>query len=185
VSVVARGSAPAMELYEPLRRSAARLKPGLALYSATTPERSFDQALIVSRIIGGMFSIFALVAVVLATLGLYGVVSLAVNQRMQEFGIRLALGAQAVEIMRIVLRQGTFQFGLGLALGLATTLVLIRAGGSMFGNFLFQVSPRDPIVFVGVVVILALATLVACLAPARTAAKVDPVLALRAEANGS
>ncbi len=181
VTVVARGHAPPLQLLEPLRRSAARLNPNLAIYSATTPERSFEQALLSRRIIAGMFTIFALVAVVLAALGLYGVVSLAVSQRVHEFGIRMALGAQASQIMRIVLRQGTLQLALGISVGIAGSLALIQLGGSMFGEFLFQVSPHDPFVFGGVVVILVFATLIACVVPARFAARVDPMIALRAE----
>jgi predicted permease len=183
VSVVARGHLPPLQLFDPLRRSAAKLNPGLAIYSATTPEQSFERALLSSRIIAGMFSIFALVAVVLAALGLYGVVSLAVTQRVHEFGIRMALGAHGREIMRIVLRQGAMQLALGISVGITVSLALIRLGGSMFGGFLFQVSPHDPLVFGGVVLILGFATLIACVFPARFAAKVDPIIALRAELN--
>ena len=181
VTVLARGQMPPLQLIEPLRRSAARLNPGLAIYSPTTPERSFEESLLANRIIVGMFSIFAAVAVVLATLGLYGVVSLAVNQRLHEFGIRIALGACAREIMRIVLRQGVLQLIVGIGIGIAGSLALIQVGGSTMGVFLFEVSPHDPEVFVGVVVILVFATLIACIVPARLAAKVDPMASLRAE----
>ena len=181
VSVVARGHVPPLQLFDPLRRSAAKLNPGLAIYSATTPEQSFERAMLTNRIIAGMFSIFAFVAVVLAGLGLYGVVSLAVTQRVHEFGIRIALGANAREIMRIVLRQGAMQLAVGISVGIAGSLALIQLGGSTFGGFLFQVSPHDPLVFGGVVLILVLATVIACVIPARLAASVDPVIALRAE----
>ena len=170
-----------MQLFEPLRRAAAKLKAGVAVYTPITPEQSFDRALIAGRVIAGMFGIFALVAVLLAMLGLYGVVSLVVSQRLQEFGIRMALGAQAREITQMVLRQGVFQLALGVTIGIAVTLALLQAGGSGFRSLLFRVSPHDPTVFGGVVAILTLATLVACLLPARMAAKVDPIIALRAE----
>ena len=181
VTIVARGPAPPLQLLDPLRRSATKLNPNLAVYSATTPSRGFEEALLASRIIAGMFSIFAAVAVVLAALGLYGVVSLSVNQRFHEFGIRLALGAPARQIVRMVIRQGTVQLVLGISVGIAVSIALIRLGGATVGVFLFRVSPSDPLVFAAVIVVLAIAMLLACLAPARLAARVDPMMVLRSE----
>ncbi len=181
VTVVARGHAPALQLFDALRRATASVNPNIALYSATTPQRTFDDALLAGRMIAGMFALFAVVAVVLATLGLYGVISLAVNQRLHEFGIRMALGAQASEIARMVLRRGALQLGLGLVIGGAVTLALIQMGGSLLEFFLFRVGSHDPVVFGGVVSVLAVATIVACVWPARAAARVDPMIALRAE----
>ena len=183
VTVVARGHAPPLQLIDSLRRSAAKINPNVALYSATTPRRSFDDALMASRIIAGMFSIFALVAVLLATLGLYGVVSLAVNQRLPEFGIRIALGAETGEIARMVIRQGALQLALGVVIGVTGSLVLMQIGSSLLDFFLFRVSSHDPAVFAAVVCVLALATFLACLSPARLAATVDPTIALRAESS--
>jgi ABC-type antimicrobial peptide transport system permease subunit len=128
-----------------------------------------------------MFSMFGLIAVALAAVGLYGVMSFSVNRRTQEFGVRAALGARHVEILGMVLAQGARQVGLGLVLGLGLALALATAGGTAIANTLFNVSARDPLTYAAVTILIVVVSLVATLVPGRRAARVDPVIALRAE----
>jgi ABC-type antimicrobial peptide transport system permease subunit len=130
-----------------------------------------------------MFSIFGGVAVLLASVGLYGVTSFSVNQRTQEFGIRLALGADHNQILAMVLRQGAIQYALGAGLGLGLTLATAILARSAIGQsaLLFDVSPTDPPTYLGVAALLALVAFAATIVPARRATRVDPMIALRAE----
>jgi ABC-type antimicrobial peptide transport system permease subunit len=121
------------------------------------------------------------VAVVLASVGLYGVTSFSVNQRTQEFGIRMALGADNLRILRMVLRQAAVQLSLGLGLGLGFAVLITVLFGDGIANQLFNVNPRDPFTYAAVSVLLILVAFVATLVPARRATRVDPMIALRAE----
>ncbi|HZM85730.1 MAG TPA: FtsX-like permease family protein, partial [Blastocatellia bacterium] len=105
--------------------------------------------------------------------------SFAVTRRTQEFGIRLALGAQRRDIMTMVLSQGVRQLGFGVALGIGLTLVFLQLGGAAVSRFLYAVNRYDPLIYVGVAALLAVAMMTACLVPARRATKVDPMVALR------
>jgi macrolide transport system ATP-binding/permease protein len=116
-----------------------------------------------------------LLALVLASMGVYGVMAYSVSQRTRELGIRMALGAQADQVLRLVLRQGMFLAAIGLVLGLLAAFGSTR----LAGTFLYGVNPSDPFVFVSVTLLLALAALAACYFPARRALKIDPVIALR------
>ena len=121
--------------------------------------------------------VFAIVALLLAIAGVYGVMAYTVNQRVPEIGLRVALGASPGDVMRLVLRDGGLLIGLGLVLGAA----LSYAGAQFISGLLFGVSARDPLVFASVSMLVAIAALGACLVPGRRALKVDPLLALRAE----
>jgi putative ABC transport system permease protein len=164
-----------------LRRAVNRVDPNLPLYFVDTPAVLIDGFLGQNRIVAGMFSVFGLVAMILASVGLYGVMSFSVNQRTQEFGIRMALGADQGRILGMVMRQGALQLGLGLAAGLfiaATIGVLFRQGISAQ---LVGIAPTDPMTYAAVAALLAVVSLVATLVPARRATRVDPMTALRTE----
>jgi ABC-type antimicrobial peptide transport system permease subunit len=104
-----------------------------------------------------------------------------VNQRSQEFGVRMALGADANRILRMVLRQGVWQLALGLGLGVTLTLVIATVANAGLTNFLFQTDPRDPLTYTAVSLLIIAVSLLAILVPARRATRVDPMIALRAE----
>jgi ABC-type antimicrobial peptide transport system permease subunit len=128
-----------------------------------------------------MFSIFGIVAVVLAAVGIYGVVSFSVNQRTQEFGVRMALGADDGLILGMVLRQAAMQIGLGLAIGVGVALPLAIIGGEAIQNTLFGVSASDPLTYAAVIALILFVSFTATYVPARRATRVDPMVALRAE----
>jgi putative ABC transport system permease protein len=181
VIVKPRGGQKADALANVLRRDVNKADPNLPLYFVDTPKKQLDGQVAQNRIIATMFSIFGLVAVVLASVGIYGVMSFAVNQRKQEFGVRMALGADYGRILGMVLRQGTIQIALGLAIGLLMTLGLVALGGSGIQNTLFGVSARDPLVYGAVITLVTVVSLIATFVPARRATRVDPMIALRAE----
>jgi putative ABC transport system permease protein len=124
-----------------------------------------------------LLTIFSLTALVIAAVGIYGVMAYSVVQRTSEFGIRMALGAQQADVLRLVLVQGGKLIGAGLLLGLVATLVASRVMGSM----LFNTSAYDPLTLSTITILLAAVALIACLLPANRATKVNPVEALRAE----
>jgi putative ABC transport system permease protein len=168
-------------LIAPLRREINKLDPNLPLYFVGTPRQNLDGFIAQNRIVVTMFSIFGAIAVVLAAVGIYGVMSFSVNRRTSEFGVRMALGAQHREILGMVLRQGAWQVTIGLFLGLGLALALATVGGSAIGNVLFNVSARDPITYVAVGMLVTLVSFAAVIVPGRRAARVDPLIALRAE----
>ena len=124
-----------------------------------------------------LFGVFAGLAVCLAMAGVYGVMAFAVGQRSNEIGLRIALGASKGSVLRLILGEGLAFAGVGLALGLAAAV----AGTRLLTTILFQVKPNDPLVYIGVAVLLGLVTLFAGYVPARRAASIDPLTALRQE----
>jgi putative ABC transport system permease protein len=124
-----------------------------------------------------LLGVFAGVAVALAGVGIYGVISYTVGQRTREIGIRIALGARPRDVLRLVLGRGLGLAGAGIALGLAGGLAVTR----VISSLLFGVGARDPLTFASVAALLAAVALLACLAPARRATRVDPMVALRYE----
>jgi predicted permease len=157
------------------------IDPNLPLYYLMTPRKALDGFLAQNRFIATMFGVFGIVAVVLASVGLYGIMSFSVNQRLQEFGIRMALGADPGGILRLVLRQGALQLALGLCLGLGFALAGAIVGASTIKGLLFGISPYDPLTYCSVGLTLSVVSLLAMLVPALRATRVDPMIALRAE----
>ena len=168
-------------LVNALRREVTKADPNLPLYFVGTPKQQIEVFVAANRIIAAMFSIFGAVAVVLASVGIYGVMSFSVNQRTQEFGVRMALGANDGTILGMVLRQGVVQIGLGLTLGIGLALAIATAAAGGIQNTLFGVGARDPLTYTSVAFLVTVVSLVATLVPARRATQVDPMMALRAE----
>jgi len=175
-----RGGAPATWA-EPLRQAMARFDRNQPIYLVDRADHLIDEALAQNRMLATLFSLFGGVAMVLAAVGLYGVMSFAVSQRTGEYGIRMALGADAGMIARMILREAAGSLALGLILGLGAALGLVTIGGAVIENFVYQVSRADPWVWGSTVILLTAVTVLASLAPARRATRVDPVTALRAE----
>jgi putative ABC transport system permease protein len=142
-----------------------------------TMETTLSNASATPRFRTVLLVVFAAVALVLAIAGVYGVMAYTVNQRVPEIGLRVALGASPSDVMQLVLREGALLVVIGLAVGAALSF----AGARFISGLLFGVSARDPIVFVAVSVVVAIAAMAACLVPGRRALRVDPLLALRAE----
>jgi putative ABC transport system permease protein len=130
-----------------------------------------------SRYRGVLLGIFAIVALILAAVGIYGVIAYAVSQRTRELGIRIALGASKRDIFRLVVWQGMILSVIGVAAGVGASLALTR----FLSSLLYGVSSTDPLTFTGVVLLLIGVALLACSIPARRAMKVDPMVALRVE----
>jgi putative ABC transport system permease protein len=181
IAVKPRAGQRADALAVVLRRHVTRVDPNLPLYFVGTPASQIDGFVAQNRIIATMFSIFGVVAMVLASVGMYGVMSFSVNQRRQEFGVRMALGAHYTRILKMVVRQGATQLAVGLGLGLGLALTIASLAGTAIQSILFGVDARDPMTFATVGGLIAVVSLVAMLVPARRATRVDPMIALRAE----
>jgi predicted permease len=145
---------------------------------ATLPMTDYIQAAFVAPALASrLLSWLGVVALTLAAMGVYGVMAYVVSQRTQEFGVRMALGAGAPDVLRLVLKEGLVLASSGIAVGLALALIVTR----LLASFLYGVSPFDLVTFVGVPVMLGIVTLLACWLPAHRATRVDPMTALRAE----
>jgi predicted permease len=148
-----------------------------AFAGQATMGEHLSAALVPSQVAAGLFGVFGLLALALATFGVYGVVAYAVSRRTHEIGVRVALGAQRGDVVRLVLLEGMSRVAAGLGIGLLVAL----AGTRVVEGALYGVSATDPATFACVTLLLASAALLACLVPARRATKVDPMVALRYE----
>jgi putative ABC transport system permease protein len=165
-----------------LSKAVAELDSNLPTYFPGTPARFHNEILSGSRLITTLFTIFGLVAFILSAVGLYGVMSFSVNQRTQEFGIRMALGADAARIFRMVMTQGAWQLAIGLVLGAGGIALLLGVvAAAALKNILFKVNALDPTIYFAVAGMLTLVAAASCFVPARRATRVDPMVALRYE----
>ncbi len=175
VNLAIRTSRGAAALAPALVQAVHALDPNLALGEFITMREQVDRSAASQRIAVTLLATFAALALLLAAIGLYGVMSHAVSQSARELGLRMALGAGAADLRRLVLSRGFRLTACGIALGVAAALASTR----LLGYLLYGVSPRDPLAFGSAFVVLAIAAAMACLIPARRAARIDPLRALR------
>jgi len=160
-----------------IRNEVAKLDPELPLSRVSTIRQAMDRSLVTTRLTNWLLAGFAATALLLALTGIYGVMSLNVANRRNEFGIRLALGAQATNVLRLILGQGLRLAVVGVALGLLGAIAFTR----LLQGLLFGISASDPLTFAVIALLLVGVALLACWIPARRATKVDPLEALRSE----
>ena len=158
-----------------LTREVHALDANVALYEVITLQEQLDRSTSAQQVAVTLVGILCALALLLAVIGLYGVMSYAVSQSTRELGLRMALGAGASNLLRLVMSRGLALTAGGVLLGAAVSLALTR----LLGNLLYQVSPRDPLAFGSAFVVMTIASLAACFLPAWRAAHIDPVRALR------
>jgi predicted permease len=174
-TLAVRATGDPMALAGPIRQVIRELDPNQPIRSIATLRGVMSESIARDRFFTVLFGMFAGLALVLAAVGVYGVVAYSVGQRTQEIGVRMALGARAIDVVRMVLTEGMFLVFGGIALGALSALLLTRALQSQ----LYGVSAKDPIAFIIAPAILAGVTLLACYVPARRATRIDPMRALR------
>jgi predicted permease len=176
-ALLVRSQLPSGTVMNEVRRAVQSLDQDQPVFTGQTLEQLLVNRQWPFRVFGTIFAIFAVIALSLSSVGLYAVMAYSVTQRTTEIGVRMALGADTRQVSWLVLRRGLVQLAIGVTLGLVGAFFLSRALGSV----LVGVTPRDPATFVGITLILTVVALAACLIPARRAARVDPLVALRAD----
>jgi predicted permease len=177
ISIVVKTSMNPMALARPVRDQITAVAPNMAVFDAETMREHVDKSLLLPRLSATFLGVFGMVGLTLAVIGLYGVLSYLVRRRTQEIGIRMALGARPGSVLKMVLGQGLSLTGVGVAIGLAIAMAVGRFAASL----LYGISGTDHITFLSVPAVLVAAALVAIVLPARRAARVDPIVALRNE----
>lgn len=177
LTLLVRRSTDARPLADPIRRAIRTLDPHLPIYSVQSLAQYRSDRMAETRLGSGLLAIFGALALLLATVGVYGVMAFSVSQRTREVGVRVALGALQQQVVRLFLREGMRLTAIGIAIGLGLSIAVAKVLSSVF----FGITPGDALTFGGVAALLALVALAACWVPARRAAKVDPMRALRYE----
>jgi ABC-type antimicrobial peptide transport system permease subunit len=175
LTLLVRSSLPPPSLVPAIRAEVRRLDPALPVTGVQTLEEIVGASAASQRFNAAALGGFAGVALLLAAVGVAGVLAISVSRRTQEIGIRLALGAHMGDVVRMVIRQGMMLVLCGLAIGLPAAFAATR----LLRSLLFDVAPHDPLSFVAATVVLCAVALVACAAPALRASRVDPIRALR------
>ncbi len=177
VGIAVHATGDPLAITPEVRDIVASIDDNMPIYFIDTLTESIRQGSWFIRVFGTIFVIFGGVALFLASVGLYGVMAFSVEQRTKEMGVRMALGAQGPDVLRLIVRQGVVQLGVGLVLGLALAIFLSRG----MGVLLFGVEPLDPLTFLLIIVVLSVTGLLASFIPAQRATRVDPVIALKYE----
>ena len=177
VSLVVRTQADPAGLAEAVRRAVRAVNPDAPVFRVRTMEDVISASTAAGRFNTILMTVFAVVALLMAAIGLYGVMSYSVTQRTHEIGVRMALGAQKRDVSRLVVGQGMILTLAGVVLGLGAAYALTR----FMATLLFGISPTDPVTFAVIALLLTVIAFVACYLPARRATKVDPMIALRYE----
>jgi predicted permease len=175
VTLYVRGTVPPASLVGAIRREVQALEPNLPIGGIQTMAETISQSLNPARLGAILISAFGGLALLLAAVGVYGVLSFSIARRTREMGIRVALGADAGKVFTLVIREGMTVVAIGMAIGLAGAAV----GSKWLGSFLYTIGPRDPVAFATAPVVLAAVALLACVVPAYRAMRVSPIVALR------
>lgn len=176
-TLVVSGAIPPERLVAPIRSAIREINPNQTVFDVKTMEQVIAASHADLDLSLWLIGLFAALAFALAMAGIYGVLSYAVAARQKEFGIRIALGGEPAQVLRLVLVQGGLLVGAGVVLGIGGALALTR----FLRVLLYEVTPTDPLTFAVVTLALAVVALIACLNPARRAMTVDPVAVLRTE----
>jgi putative ABC transport system permease protein len=177
MTVVVRTATPPLSLVPAIRAALHRIDKDKPMAKISTMDQLVANSVASSRFTMLLLSSFAGLALVLACVGIYGVISYSVTQRTREIGIRMALGAEPLQVMRLILAYGLKLVLIGVAVGIGASLALTR----LMSSLLFGVTATDPVTFTAVAVLLVVVSLAACYVPARRATKIDPMVALRYE----
>ena len=175
--IVSKTRVPAGTLAKALRRAVQHVDQNLAVYGVRTLENRLQESRLSVTLLGGMFSVFAAIALLLAAVGLYAVISHSISQRTQEIGVRMAIGGTRRDILRLVYAQGMRPLGLGMVFGLPAAFAVSH----VLQMTLIGVSPSDPVALLSAVLVLAAAGVAGCAIPGYRAVRVDPLIALRYE----
>lgn len=177
MSLVVRANSDPRQLVSVVRDEVKRLNPALAVADVRLMDQIVEGSLATPRFAFALVGLFAGLAVLLAAIGTYGVIAYSVGQRTSEFGLRMALGAQRLDVLRLVLVQAAGLVLAGTALGIVLALIFAR----VLKSLIYEVSPADPLTFVSMGLMVMVIAVLACYLPARRATKADPMIALRAE----
>jgi putative ABC transport system permease protein len=177
MNIIVRTTADPLTLTAAIRREVQALDPNQPVFNVNTMEQTLDQSLVTERLSMTLLAFLASLALILAAVGIYGVMSYTVTQRSHEIGIRMAIGAQPRDVFKMVIGRGMMLALIGVAFGFAGAFGLTR----LMTTMLYGVEPTDPATFISIGLLLTGVALVACYVPGRRATKVDPLVALRYE----
>jgi putative ABC transport system permease protein len=175
--IVVRTSSDPLVLSHTIQQQLEAVDPSIGIGHIRTMKQVRSGAVAMRQFNMTLLSVFAGLALLLAIIGIYGVVAYSVSQRTHEIGVRMALGAKRTDVLQLVLNQGMVLAGLGIATGIAGSLALSR----LLESYLYGIKPTDPLTLTGACAILAIAAVLASYLPARRAASIDPMLALRSD----
>ncbi|HWO01339.1 MAG TPA: FtsX-like permease family protein, partial [Blastocatellia bacterium] len=177
MTLVVRTTGEPLDIADAVRGQVYGLNPNLPVASVQTLASQVSLSLYPARLTAGLLGVFGLLALALAGVGIYGVVAYSVSSRTHELGVRMALGADSRDLLRLVLGEGLVIVSIGLSIGLVLAFIASR----LISSFLYGVSPGDPLTYLAISLLLVGLALGACFVPARRASKLDPMVALRHE----